>query len=56
MFVWGSKKASKTIGPSGKLEGNIAHRMHCAVSREIVLKGGSNTHAFVGNITKRGGE
>jgi hypothetical protein len=28
---------SKTISPPGKLEGNIAHRVYCAVSPEIVL-------------------
>jgi hypothetical protein len=29
----------KTIGPSGKPEGNTVHRMHCAVSPEIALNG-----------------
>jgi hypothetical protein len=46
MFVWGSNKASKTISPPGKLEGNAAHRVHCAVSPKIVLMGGYNTHVF----------
>jgi hypothetical protein len=30
-------KPSKTIDPLGKPEGNIAHRMYCVVSPEIVL-------------------
>jgi hypothetical protein len=29
-------KPSKTIGPPGKPEGNTTHRVHCAVSPEIV--------------------
>jgi hypothetical protein len=29
----------KTIGPSGKPEGNTVHRMHCIVSPEIYLNG-----------------
>jgi hypothetical protein len=46
MSIWGSNKASKTIGPPGKPEGNTVHRVHCAVSPEIVLMGGCNTHVF----------
>jgi hypothetical protein len=46
MSVWGSKKASKTIGPLGKPESNAVHRVHCAVSLEIVLMGVYNTHVF----------
>jgi hypothetical protein len=34
-----SNKASKTIGPSGKPEGNTVHRMHYVVSLEIDLNG-----------------
>jgi hypothetical protein len=34
-----SNKASKTISPPGKLEGNTVQRMHCAVSPEIALNG-----------------
>jgi hypothetical protein len=47
MFVRGSNKASKTIDPPGKPEGNAAHKVHCTVSPEIVLMGGYNTHVFV---------
>jgi hypothetical protein len=47
MSVQGSNKSSKTIGPPGKPEGNVAHRVHCSVSPEIVLMGGYNTHVFV---------
>jgi hypothetical protein len=47
MFVWVSNKASKTIDPPGKPEGNVVHRMHYVVSPKIVLMGGCNTHAFV---------
>jgi hypothetical protein len=43
----GSNKASKSICPTGKPEGNIAHRVHCAVSPEIVLMGDYNTQVFV---------
>jgi hypothetical protein len=32
-------KNSKTINPSGKIEGNAIHRMHCAVSPKIALNG-----------------
>jgi hypothetical protein len=46
MSVRGSNKASKTIGPPGKPEGNTVHRVHCVVSPEIVLMGGYNTHVF----------
>jgi hypothetical protein len=46
MSVQVSNKASKTIGPPGKPEGNTAHRVHCVVSPEIVLMGGCNTHVF----------
>jgi hypothetical protein len=46
MYVRGSKKSSKTIGPPGNPEGNV-HRVHCAVSPEIVLMGVYNTHVFV---------
>jgi hypothetical protein len=31
------KKPFKTIGPSGKPEGNVVHRVHYVVSPEIVL-------------------
>jgi hypothetical protein len=46
MSVWVSNKASKTIGPSDKPEGNTVHGVHCAISPEIVLMGGCNTHVF----------
>jgi hypothetical protein len=46
MSVQVSNKASKTIDPPGKPEGNVAHRMRCAVSPEIALMGGCNTHVF----------
>jgi hypothetical protein len=46
MFVRGSNKASKNIVPLGKPEGNTVRRVHCAVSPEIVLMGGYNTHVF----------
>ena len=46
MSTWGSNKASKTIGPPGKPEGNAVHRVHYAVSPEIVLMGDSNTQVL----------
>jgi hypothetical protein len=46
MFVWVSKKASKTIGPPGKPEGNTTHKVHNVVSPEITLMGVCNTHVF----------
>jgi hypothetical protein len=46
MSIRGSNKASKTIGPPGKLEGNIAHIMCCAVSPKIALMGGFNMEVF----------
>jgi hypothetical protein len=46
MSIQVSNKASKTIGPPGKPEGNTTHRMHCAVSPEIALMGGCKTHVF----------
>jgi hypothetical protein len=45
--IQGSNKASKTISPPGKPEGNATHRMCCAVSPEIALMGGCNTHVFI---------
>ena len=42
----GSNKASKTIGPPGKLEGNVTHIVHYAVSPKIVLMGDYNTHVL----------
>jgi hypothetical protein len=47
MSVQVSNKASKTIGPSGKPEGNMAHRMRCAISTKIILMGGCNTQVFI---------
>jgi hypothetical protein len=43
---WGSNKDSKTIGPSGKPKGNEVHKVHYAVSPEIVLMGGCNNQVF----------
>jgi hypothetical protein len=36
----------KTINSPGKPEGNTTHRMHCAVSPEIVLMGGCNAQVL----------
>jgi hypothetical protein len=38
---------SKTILPPGKPEGNTVHRIHYAVSPEIVLMGGCSTEVLV---------
>ena len=46
MSVQVSNKASKTIDPPGKPEGNTTHRMRCVVSPEIDLMGGCKTHVF----------
>jgi hypothetical protein len=46
MSVRVSNKASKTIGPPGKPEGNTTHRMRCTVSPEIALMGGCKTQVF----------
>jgi hypothetical protein len=46
MFVRVSKKASKTIGPPSKPEGNTTHKMHFTVSPEIDLMGGCKTQVF----------
>jgi hypothetical protein len=46
MSARGSNKASKTIAPPGKLEGNAAHRVHYVISHEIFLMGGYNNHVF----------
>jgi hypothetical protein len=46
MYVWVSNKAYKTIGPPSKPKGNAAHRVPRAISPEIVLMGGCNTHVF----------
>jgi hypothetical protein len=46
MSIWVSNKASKTIGPPGKPEGNTTHKMCCAVSPEIALMGGCKTQVF----------
>jgi hypothetical protein len=46
MSVRVSNKASKTIDPPSKPEGNVVHRVHRAFSPEIVLMGGYNTHVF----------
>jgi hypothetical protein len=45
-LLWFPTKPLKTIGPHGKPEGNIAHRMNCIVSHEIVLMGGYNAQAL----------
>jgi hypothetical protein len=47
MSVRVSSKASKTIDPPGKLEGNTTHIMRCVVSLEIDLLGGCNTQVFI---------
>jgi hypothetical protein len=47
MFVRVSNKASKITVPCGKPEVNATHKMCCAVSLEIDLMGGFNTHVFI---------
>jgi hypothetical protein len=46
MSIRVSNKAYKTIGLPSKPEGNTMHRMLCAVSPEIALMGGCETHVF----------
>jgi hypothetical protein len=47
MSVQGSNKASKTIDPPGKPEGNAAHKVHYIVSPEMFLMGGYNIQVLV---------
>jgi hypothetical protein len=47
MSIQVSNKDSKTIGPPSKPEVNTSHRVHYAVSLEIYLMGGCNTHVFI---------
>jgi hypothetical protein len=46
MYVQVSNKASKTIDPPSKPEGNTTHIVRCAVSPKIALMGGCKTHVF----------
>jgi hypothetical protein len=46
MYIRVSNKASKTIGPLGKPEGNATHKMRCVVLLEIALMGGCKTQVF----------